>query len=588
MSTSLLWNVNIGQSTTPVRTQNRVVYIRIHEKFGYKECTVRVKNPTSSERNQVVGRIDNALITIKRGSTILFEGFIEDRENGDDYVEYFGRSFLILLGYSTSSTTDDSGDTKAEFENDTGQTIIETLITDYCKDPEIGFAITFPQEYGGDVPLHGKKVYQIVSNMCKEYGYDLWATSVYSGNDISGKIINVGTKGDGSPGSPNMTLTGGVNFANIPKVRYNSSKVINQLRVIGGGTGKEKVSEIVKDQPSQDAIGIVEGDVYNNNMIRNVATAKLVGEAIIAAKKDPITEISIRLITYINGLKYGDWVRIVDAHSGIDTVKRIKAITMTYDIKQADKMDIEVGEKFDDYQNIIRDLTKGDVEGEPEMAVGGGSLRITANDPANTYVRIDAGKWYGTDSILYSFYDTIQVFWGGIPKEDPPYNPNVVNNYCKALVQVKNDPTSITDFTYKTNLTFEDRSGYVLSSDAEDEVITVDKENMPIGELILKCESVTEGYGYIYPITALNEGGSYIYRDARPIIGSTGGAGLWQEVGDPVENVDLIEPYDIDIHLKKIMIDKETGIHGITGDETGCTIISCKNGAFVGIKEEDL
>ena len=41
---------------------------------------------------------------------------------------------------------------------------------------------------------------------------------------------------------------------------------------------------------------------------------------------------------------------------------------------------------------------------------------------------------------------------------------------------------------------------------------------MLIGEIILKCNNVS---GSVSNVTALDEGDSYIYRDARPIVGSS-------------------------------------------------------------------
>ena len=524
----MLWNVIIGQGGSQ-RIQQRVISVNVNEEFAHTSFEIIIDNPTTAERSQFKGRKDDAIIQITRGSDILIEGFIEDVEGGGSYVKYSGRSFLILLGYSTSSETGTGGDTAAEYEDDAGVSIINDLITTYCatKDPEITKFVTFPEIYGGKFGLHGKKVYQIVREMCQMYGYDLWSDATWSGTDVTHKNIRVGEKVRGTSTVEHKALYGGQHLKGIPIVKYRSSQAINCLRVIGGGTGKDKISEFVKDDISIAAIGYIEGAPYHNNMIRKVETAQLVGQAIIDAKKNPIEELRVNLAMYINDLKYGDWVKIVDTHSGINIIKKIKKITRIYDINAADSMSIELGEKFDDYQNIIRDLTKGDVDEEPKMAMGGGSLRVTANDPPNTYVRIDGGDWYGSDGILYGRGDGICAFWenGGSP---PPYNPHTVNLYAKALIQIE-DITGVV--TYKTNLTAGAHTGSP-QGDAEIDVITADSGYTPIGEIILKCANTS---GTIYAVNGDDEGGSYIYRDARPIIGGGGGSGaggMWELTSD--------------------------------------------------------
>ena len=525
-----LWTVKIGQGASQ-RTQARITDIKVSEGFAHTEFEVTIDNPITDERTQSKGRIDAAIIQIKRGSDILVEGFIEDVEGSGNYVKYTGRSFLVLLGYSTTSKTTSSGDgtTDAEYEDDTGKTIIDDLINTYCysKDSEITKTVTFPETYGSKITLHGKKVYQMVREMCQSYGYDLWSDATWNvdGINIDNKNIYVGEKSRGTDTVPHDTLYGGQHLKDIPIIKYRSSQAINYLHVIGGGTGKDKVSIFVEDLTSIAAIGYIEGEPYHNNMIRDVTTAQLVGQAIIDAKKDPIEELQVNLAMYINDLKYGDWVRIVDAHSNIDVIKRIKKIIRTYNINTSDSMAIELGEKFDDYQNIIRDLTKGDVDSEPKMSLAGGSLRITANDPPDTYIRIDGGDWYGTDGVLYTYGNTVRVFWGG----SPPYNATTVNNYFKALVQIKDGAASSSDITYKTSLTAGAHTGYAKDY-AKAEVISADSGYMPIGEIILKC---CNGSGAVCDVTATDEGDSFIYRDARPIVGSSA-SGFGGDVLNPM------------------------------------------------------
>jgi len=526
-----LWTVKIGQGGSQ-RTQARIISIKVIERFAHIDYVVRINNPTISERTQSKGRIGTAIIQIKRGSDILVEGFIEDVEGGGDYVEYSGRSFLVLLGYSTASTTSSGGYTEAEYEDDSGKTIIDDLINRYCysKDPQIAKYVVFTESYGGKIPLHGKKVYQIVREMCQSYGYDLWSDATWSGTNVTAKNIRVGDKSRGTESVPQDTLYGGVQLKDIPIVKYRSSQAINWLRVIGGGTGKDRVSVVVKNDPSIAAIGVIEGEPYHNNMIRDVATAESVGQAIIDAKKDPIEELQVTLAMYINNLEYGDWIRIVDVHSNIDTIKRIKKITRSYNIDTSDTMSIGLGEKFDDYQNIIRDLTKGDVDAEPEMSMAGGSLRITANDPPDDWVRVDGGNWYGTDGVLYTISNGVRVFWGG----NPPYNATTVGKYFKALVQIEDGASGSPDITYKTSLTASAHTGYSQGYAETDDIISPDSGCMPIGEIILRCKSSS---GSVSDVTATDEGGSYIYRDARPIVGASaasggGGGGSWKFTSD--------------------------------------------------------
>ena len=512
------WNVVIGQ--TGADPQDRISNITVTEEFGMVDFSVTITAPTLAERNHVKGRIPEAIIQISRGSDVVAEGFIEDVEYGSGYVKYTGRSFLMLLGYSTASKTSKNGETEAEYTDDTGAHIIESLINKYCifRDPELIHDITFPNMYKGLVKLHGKKVYQIVKEMCQTYGYDLWSTTTWVGNDITEKIIHVGMRVRGDSTTQHKTLYGGRHFRDIPIVRNRSSQAMNCLRVIGGGTGKDKVSVLVEDTTSISEIGPIEGEPYHNNMIRSIEAAESVGTAIIDAKKEPIEQIKTDLIIYIADLQYGDWIRVVDSHTKLDVIRRIKKITRTYNRDSVDRMNIELGTAFDNYQEIIRDLTKGDVDGEPDMIMAGGSLRVTANDPPEDYIRIDGGDWYGSDGVLYTIGNAICVFWenGGSP---PPYNAKVVNNYFKALVQISNGATKSADITYKTSLYAGNETGSD-EANARNDIISPDVGYMPVCELILKCEAVSGG---VQAISALNEGGSYIYRDARPIVGNTSG-----------------------------------------------------------------
>lgn len=523
-----MWTVNIGQGGT-IRTQDRVTHISVTNDSFMQSFSVTVENPTWIERSQSKGRIDDAIIQIKRGSEILLEGFIENIEGSADAVTYSGRSFLVLLGYSTSSETESGGVTKAEYPDKTGAYIIDDLIDNFCytKDSELTYTdITFTETYGGVVKLHGKKVYQIVKEMCSSYGKDLWSDATWSGDNVTNKNIHVGEKSRGSSGSPHKTLRGGQHLKNIPVIKYKTgAEMMNCLRVIGKGEGKDQVSVWCEDSTSISNYGYIEGQPYRSNMISKESTATAIGDAIIAAKKDPITQLNIDPAYYISDLKYGDWVNIIDEHSNIDTVKRIKKIVYIYNINQNDSMQIELGDQFNNYENIIANLTKGDVDAEKEMTLGGGSFRITPNTPANTYVRIEKGSWYGTDGIFYELdSDSVRVFWGG----EPPYNATTVDNYFKALIQIKDNAVSSADIEYKTSLTSGAHTGYNQAT-AEGESIAPDSGYTPLGEVILKCKTVG---GTVYDVEATDEGGSYIWRDVRPIIGSSAtgfGSAVWEK-----------------------------------------------------------
>ena len=249
-----LWNTTIGQGSSR-RTQARITNIDITESFGHIQFSIKIVSPTTDEKNQDKGRIDEAIIQISRGTDTLVEGFIEDVKLGADYVQYSGRSFLVLLGYSTASRTSDDDDegTEAEYSNKSGNYIIIDMINRYCmtKDTEVRPSVSLKDiydvdvEYEGDVKLHGKKVYQIVREMCQSYGHDLWSSTTWVTNDVTIKTMNVGKKTRGSSTSQHTTLKGGVHLKGIPIVNYRASETINCLRVIGAGTGKDKVSVFV-------------------------------------------------------------------------------------------------------------------------------------------------------------------------------------------------------------------------------------------------------------------------------------------------------------------------------------------------------
>jgi hypothetical protein len=144
-----MWQVKIGQAGS-IRTQSRVTQISVTNDPFMQSFSITIENPTWVERTQAKGRIDDAIIQIKRGSEILIEGFIENVEGGADTVTYTGRSFLILLGYSTSSETDDGGNTKAEYPDKTGAYIIDNLLDNFCvtKDAELTYTdITFTETF---------------------------------------------------------------------------------------------------------------------------------------------------------------------------------------------------------------------------------------------------------------------------------------------------------------------------------------------------------------------------------------------------------------------------------------------------------
>ena len=135
------WTVKVGQGSN-IRTLKRISNITVIEEWAHSSFSITIQNPTNEDRDQPKGRIDDAIIQIKRGSEILLEGYIEDIEKGPNYVKYTGRSFLILLGYSTSSETDkETQKTKAEYTNEYAKDIIEDLIENYCytKDSELNY-----------------------------------------------------------------------------------------------------------------------------------------------------------------------------------------------------------------------------------------------------------------------------------------------------------------------------------------------------------------------------------------------------------------------------------------------------------------
>ena len=548
------WTVRIGQGGS-IRTQDRVVDVKVTEEFAHQEFVVTVKNPTATDRAQAKGRVDAAIIEIKRGSDTLIEGFIEDVEKGPNIIKYIGRSFLVLTGYTTSSETSSGGTTEAEYPSGaTGATIINDLINTFCvpHDAEITHTdVTFTETYGGEVKVHGKKVYDIVRNMCIDYSKDLWSDATWNGDgvNVDNKNIHVGTKSRGSVGAPNTTLYGGVHLKNIPTVKYRSSQnVINRIRVNGKGSGKDKVSVVVNDATSQTTYGVIEGAPYNNNMIVDETTATAVGEAIIAAKKDLVEEIHVDLIQYLSDLKYGDWVRIVDSYSFVDTTQRIKKITREYNNQQGESVSIEVGMPFDNYETLIKDLTKGDVDEEPEMTKQGGAFKITANDPpeGSDWIRYDKGEWYDTTGTFQE-----KDAKGALPFWEYADNP-ATGTYKKALIQISNGG----DVSYKVG------TQETTAELAEATTVSADALNTPIGEVILKGKSGSVGAYVVEDVYSSDTAGkSYIHRDVRPIVGSSstgyGDVSLWHSPGavtklvspEPIELSDDLE-FDGDHFIK--------------------------------------
>ena len=520
----MAWTVRIGQADdgAGIRTQVRVTDIRVTEEFAHKDFSVTVRSPTDAERTQNKGRIDSALIEIKRNTEDILVGYIESTENGTNYVTYSGRTFLVLMGYSTSGETDSgTGVTKAEYDGDTGAFIIDDLMDEFCfpKDGELVYSdLTFTEVFGGEIKLHGKKVYQIVQEMCNMHGKDLWSTATWTGNNVTAKNIHVGTKSRGNAGAPHKTLRGGVEIAEIPMIKYRTdADMVNAIRIMGKGSGKERITAYYKDDASIALYGTIEAEPLYNNMIADVDTALLVGQAIVDAKKEPIAQLYVDPAFYINDLQYGDWVQTIDSYSGIDVTKRVKKITYIYSSQNGESMEIELGEQFNNYENIVRDLTKGDVDPEPEMTLQGGSLRISANDPPDDFIRHDPGEWYDTTGTFQERGKGVCPFW---TYADNP----ATGKYMKALIQIS-DTGSV---TYKVG------TEYAAKVDAEIESVSSDTTNTPIGWVILKGKAVGGGGYTVENVYSEDQGNSYIYRDVRPIIGASStslGVGLWERDG---------------------------------------------------------
>ena len=294
----MAWTVNVGQGTG-IRSLKRISNITVVEEWAHSNFSVTIQNPTAEDRNQAKGRIDDAIIQIKRGSEILLEGYIEDVEKGPNYVKYTGRSFLILLGYSTSSETDKTTqETKAEYTNEYAKDIIKDLIKNYCytKDSELTYTdIDFTDddgldiEYKGTLKLHGKKVYDIICDMCNMYAKDIWSDATWNGDNdnVINKNIHIGIKGNGDSENPHKKLYAGIHFKEMPVVKYRTQgDMINCLRVIGKGTGKDRISVWCEDSESITNYGYIEGQPYISNLIVDKDTATKVGNAIINDKKE--------------------------------------------------------------------------------------------------------------------------------------------------------------------------------------------------------------------------------------------------------------------------------------------------------------
>jgi len=544
----MAWTVNVGQGTG-IRSLKRISNITVVEEWAHSSFSVTIQNPTAEDRNQAKGRIDDAIIQIKRGSEILLEGYIEDVEKGPNYVKYTGRSFLILLGYSTSSETDKTTqETKAEYTNESAKDIIKDLIKNYCytKDSELTYTdIDFTDddgldiEYKGTLKLHGKKVYDIICDMCSMYAKDIWSDATWNGNNVDNKNIHIGIKGDGDSENPHKTLYAGIHFKEMPVVKYRTqSDMINCLRVIGKGTGKDRVSVWCEDTESISNYGYIEGSPYISNLIVDKDTATEVGNAIINDKKELVEQLYIDLIYYIGDLKYGDWVKIIDSYSDINTIKRIKKITKVYDSKSGDSMQIEVGSMFNNYEKIIQDLTKKDVDSELEMTRFGGSLKATANDPPDNFIRIDGGDFYDSTGTLQTAGNGVCLFSTGSGSRILPsgsHHPGN-GNYKKALIEIKDEDLTV---WYHVGTEYGD------INDAKNENVPVDSGFTPICEVILKGK----GDDKVHPVyDSENSNYSFIYRDCRPIVGTSssgyGDESLWEVSGG---NTQLKEPDSIDM-----------------------------------------
>lgn len=495
-----MWNVYIGQ---PFVLQERIGNISVTHEKNYSSYSIEILHSTVTERNFVPGRLDSQSILIKRNDETVFVGYIEDVDPGET-TKYYGRDARILLEKSTEQNL--------EYKDKSGEYIINDLITTYCSEISVDLGdIDYSEVLGGTVRCGGEKVSKIITELCDLYDREWWIEVTIVGNSITARNINIGTKSRGSQGSPYVTLNGGIEISGLPVRKNKSRKTENKLLVKGKGSKSGRVTAICEDLTSQALYGIIEGEPYENNLISDEKTAKNIGDAIIAAKKDLSIDVSINLAKYIDDLEYGDWVRILDSYTETDVTKRVVKCTYKRILDQADTKDVEFGNNYSSYNALLKQLNRKLIEDSSVMTDQDGILNVHSTTPESTSIIIDAGTYYGIDGVKITYDGETYAIPSGIF--------TLANRWKKILLQISGDKA---DIVGNNALSIVHGTEYADKASAEAEDLDSTDTYIPVAEIIMHCEAVPTTYEYIYEYTtSYNDNDvSYIYREVRPFIGT--------------------------------------------------------------------
>lgn len=337
--------------------------------------TATMQNPSTTERsaftiNHLIG---SNQIKIYRNNVLKFEGFLEEVTPIGLDLELKGRSYEVLL-------LDERTSRDVEFTNKTGTHILDDatngIINKYSTKVE-GGTITFTETVSGTIRFNHDNLLKSVAKVCNIKSKDFWVT--YSSPNF---LLQVGTRGSGSVGSPTGTYYAGKKIA-VAVERKGVRDLVNRIRVFGAGDGINQIQccvpyidvNIVDGDrsagfngynadclhsdatASQSTYGIMEGYPYVDRSIKSLAEAIAIAKVYLDEYSGIYKNLAVKFMRYVD-LNLGDWIRVVDSKQGVDVTTRIKKLVHKFDIHGVDAIEVFLYNPFSKTEDRIRLLER--------------------------------------------------------------------------------------------------------------------------------------------------------------------------------------------------------------------------------------
>lgn len=355
----------------------KIFDIRIEEELTepMQLFTATMKNPSDSERSAFVLNhlIGSNHVQIYRSGTLKFSGFLEEVTPKGLDIELKGRSYEVLL-------LDERTSRDVEYISKTGAYILddatEGIINKYSTKVE-GGTITFTETLSGTIRFNHDNLLKSVAKVCNIKSKDFWVT--YSSPNF---LLQVGTRGSGSSGSPVGTYYAGKKVA-VTVERKGIKDLINRQRVFGAGDGINQIQCCVPwidvDLPdgdrsagfdgynadclhsaatsSQSTYGIMEGKPYVDRSIKSLDEAIGTAKVLLDEYSGIFKNLSVYFMKYVD-LNLGDWIRIVDSKQGVDVTTRVKKLVHRFSVKGIDTVEVILYNPFSTTEDKIKLLER--------------------------------------------------------------------------------------------------------------------------------------------------------------------------------------------------------------------------------------